>query len=115
MSQTVIDRAARLHRDVTRGVRLYQLTPPGLRKPEPAMRAAVTASILWFGALFLALGTVTTQTAPTANPLRYGYYVAVAFGTIGLALASNRQLRPAMACLGGMLLVGQATTLAVVV
>jgi hypothetical protein len=107
-------RASAVHDGVVLLRRAYRLTPSRLRRPEPAIRAAVTAAAVWFGGLFFALAALMAQTPGPAGDVRVltvaGYVAAGTLGVGGVALFWTRRVRPAVAALASMLVLGQLVT-----
>ncbi len=89
-------------RGIRRARRLYRATPPALRRPEAALKAALVIAVVWFAVLFAALGVLTG---------RVGYLLALLVGISGGALVVRGRIAPAAWGLGAMLVIGQAVTL----
>lgn len=97
--------------------RLYRITPPALRRPEPALRAGTAGATAWFAVLFLALGLATMDGTGESTPLDgtgLGYLSAALMGGAGLVCVATHRLRPAAWCLGTMLVLGQVVSLVAV-
>jgi hypothetical protein len=116
-----IDGAHGWHRKARTATRVYRFTPPALRRPEPALRAATAGATLWFAVLFVALGIASLHHgagpgdgAPglLVHSTTAGYLLAACVGGGGLGLVATRRLRPAAWCLGGMLVLGQVVSVA---
>jgi hypothetical protein len=109
-----------LPQQVALGLRVYQRTPPRLRRPEPVLRLGVASMCLWFSMLFAALGVFAGRAVVTSQHdhrvlWSYGFYVAALLGPIGLGLFLTRRYRVGLGFIAAMLLMGQAVAIATIV
>ncbi len=117
----MLTRLSLWHRGLGAGARLYRRTPVPWRRPQPWFRLAAVLFVLWFGAMFLALGVLgrrggSATAAATIPPGAFhAYFLAAALGLLGLALLLTRRYRLGLGLIAGMLALGQLVTIAAVV
>ncbi len=117
MPQIVLPPRSRLQATVSRvrqariAVRVYQLTPPSLRRREPVMRIGVGFATVWFSAMFASLA-VTASRSSSPHLAVVGYLGATLAGPAGLCLFLTRRCRVGAALIVAMLVVGQTVAVA---